>query len=132
MRKYYLFKINKTNTSLKRIYSVLEELFYLNSNKFKYGITIFNELCLPFDKDKLMKRLCLKYPLNGDKFIINNFENTIIEINNILIMIETNRNFTQAFKDIYELDNNIIVCDFEKRDYFWLDDFIKLNFKLSI
>ena len=36
----YLFKISETNINLKKIYFILEELFYLNSNKFKYGATI--------------------------------------------------------------------------------------------
>jgi len=133
VRKYYLFKLNDLNIKInfKKIYLVLEELFYLNSNKFKYGTTIFNELCLPIKKEILIKNLPYNYHFNNE-LIIDNLENTIIEIRNICIVIETNRNFPEILKYIDKFESNLIVCDFINKDYFLLDEFIKLNFKLAI
>ena len=126
MRKYYLFKIKDLKIDLNKTYLILEELFYLNSNKFNYGKTIFENLCLSFNKEKIIEKL------GSNKFVINDLENTIIEVNNTCIIIETSKNITKAFKYLNELESNIFVVDFDNRDYFLLDDFIKLNFKISI
>ena len=129
MRKYYLFKINN-KSNIKKIYLVLEELFYLNSNKFKYGISIFNNVCLKIDKKNIIDKLRNTYNLKDNKIFINDLENTIVEINNTCIVIKTSKNIPKIFKVINLLESNILVCDFDSKDYFWLDDFIKLNFKL--
>ena len=129
MRKYYLFKIkNKSNN--KKIYLVFEELFNLNSNKFKYGISIFNNVCLKIDKKNIIDKLRNTYNLKDNKIFINDLENTIVEINNTCIAIKSSKNIPKIFKIINLLESNILVCDFDSKDYFWLDDFIKLNFKL--
>lgn len=129
MRKYYLFKINN-KINIKKTYLVLEELFYLNSNKFKYGISIFNNVCLKIDKKNIIDKLRNTYNLKDNKIFINDLENTIVEINNTCIVIKTSKNIPKIFKVINLLESNILVCDFDSKDYFWLDDFIKLNFKL--
>lgn len=129
MRKYYLFKINN-KTNIKKTYLVLEELFYLNSNKFKYGISIFNNVCLKIDKKNIIDKLKNTYNLKDNKIFINDLENTIVEINNTCIVIKSSKNIPKIFKVINLLESNILVCDFDSKDYFWLDDFIKLNFKL--
>ena len=129
MRKYYLFKINN-KINIKKTYLVLEELFYLNSNKFKYGISIFNNVCLKIDKKNIIDKLRNTYNLKDNKIFINDLENTIVEINNTCIVIKSSKNIPKIFKIINLLESNILVCDFDSKDYFWLDDFIKLNFKL--
>ena len=129
MRKYYLFKINN-KSNIKKIYLVLEELFYLNSNKFKYGISIFNNVCLKIDKKNIIDKLRNTYNLKDNKIFINDLENTIVEINNTCIVIKTSKNIPKIFKVINLLESNILVCDFDSKDYFWWDDFIKLIFNL--
>ena len=120
MRSFYLFKLKNTNLKLNKLYSNLEELFYLNTNKFNYGKRVFNDLCLPFDKEYIKKKLNLKI-----------FDEDIF-ISNICIVIKTTRNFPEVFKYLNRLEDNILVCDFNNNDYFLLNDFIRLNFKLAI
>lgn len=133
MRKYYLFCIKGKNyQNLKKTYSVLEELFYLNSNKYNYGITIFKELCVPFNKEKILNLLKRKFSNQNNQIIINDLEETRIEIDNVCIVIETSKNVPIIFKYLNELEKNILVCDFFNRDYFWLNDFVCLNLKVTI
>ena len=132
MRIYYLFKARNKNLRARNMYLVLEELFYLNSNKFNYGLTIFNELCLPFNKRKIIDELKSRFLCVSNKIFVDNLEDTIIEFNNIFIVIKTNKNFPEIFKYISNLESNILVCDFTNKDYFFLNDFVRLNFKLSI
>ena len=106
MRKYYLFKINN-KSNIKKIYLVLEELFYLNSNKFKYGIFIFNNVCLKIDKKNIIDKLRNTYNLKDNKIFINDLENTIVEINNTCIVIKSSKNIPKIFKIINLLESNI-------------------------
>ncbi len=120
------------NNNSKKLYLILEELYYLNSNKFKYGIDIFNDLCLPFSKDKIINTLKKKYILKNNNLIISELENTFIEINKACIIIETSKNAPEIFKYLNEIEKNIFVCDFINKDYFILNTFIHLNLKITI
>ena len=113
MRNYYLFKLINSNLNSKKVYLVLEELFYLNKNKFKYGLSIFKSICLPINKKNMLK-------LNNSK----------IQINNCFLLIRSDNNIPDIFKDINAIENNMFVCDFESRDYFYLNSFVKLNLKI--
>ena len=133
MRKYYLFIIrNKKFQKPKEIYHVLEELFYLNSNKFKYGIKIFEELCEYFNKEKFLYCLKEKFETRNNKILVNDIESALVEVTNTCIVIKTNKNVSNLFKYLNEINSNILICDFINKDYFWLNDFVKLNLKIVI
>ena len=134
LRKYYLFKIKENNLSVNKnnLYDVLEELFYLSTNKFNYGIKIFDDLCLKIDKDKLINNLKNKYEYQNNQILIEDLENTVIKIKKSFILIETSKNAPSVFKYLNELENNLFVCDFSNKDFFWLNEFVRLNLKISI
>ena len=133
MRKYYLFNLNNNiNKDAKKIYLILSELFYLNSNKFKYGLTIFNEICFPFNKEEIIKKLKKNFECKNNKLKIEDLEKSIIEINNSCIIIQTNSNISIIFKYLNIIEKNIFVCDFINNDYFFLNDFVRLNLKVMI
>ena len=112
MRIYYLFKLRDISLNSKKVYLILEELFYLNKNKFNYGIKVFNDLCLPIDKTKFINRY---------------IENESMIINNSHIIIKTDKNVSKFFKYLNGIDNHFFVCDFGSKDYFYLNEFIILN-----
>ena len=116
MREYYLFKLKENDIDAQKTYLNLKDLYYLNSHNFKYGTIIFKELCLPLNKEKMIAELRKKFPNQDNKFLINNLENTIVEINNVFILIKTNGNFPRILKYINHLERNIIVCDFKHDD----------------
>ncbi len=109
MRDYYLFKLRNNSINSKKVYLILEELFYLNRNKFNYGFKIFNDLCLPIDKSKFI-----------------NYEKNIT-INNTYILIKNSINISSYFKYFNNLEKHLFVCDFDNKDYFYLNDFVRLN-----
>jgi len=130
MRKYYLFNLKNKDLKPSKIYNILEELFYLNKNKYKYGLNIFNNICSPFKKNEILVFLSSKYKINGNLIKIDDLEKTTIEIKNCLIIIECNQNTSEIFKYLNSLEKNIFVCDFKNKDYFYLNDFLRLNFKI--
>ena len=131
MRKYYLFKIKAENLNNKKLYNILEELFYLNRNKFEYGNYIFSNLCSYLNKDELILKLKDKFDIKENKIIINDLENTSIIINNICIVIETNKNVSIIFKYLNDIEKQFFVCDFKNKDYFLLNNFVQLNLKMN-
>jgi len=134
MRKYYLFLVKKEYYSMYKnksyvLYKLLENLKNIETYDFSYGINIFHQLCLPFSVKVLsnyienrinFKRINLKIIKIDSKF-----ENTYLQINYSCIVIKTNINMPQIFKIFNIYSKNIMVCDFENQDYFWLNDHIK-------
>ena len=57
---------------------------------------------------------------------VNNLtENTKLTVYNTYIKIKTNKNITDFFR-VLENEENIFICDFNNKDYFWLS---KVNAK---
>lgn len=140
MRKFYMFSIQKkycgeTLKDIKSLYSILENLYYLNTNKFNYGISIYNQLCKKINSAliiKTIKEKCPNYKFRNNRVIINDLEKTILEINNCCLVLYTNANISALLKYINTVDNNIFVCDFENNDFFWLKKIIRTTLKINV
>lgn len=117
------------------IYSILENLYYLNTNKFNYGISIYDQLCKRINTEYLLKQLhekCSKYQFKGKRIIIDDLEKSLLEINNCCIILYTNANISSFLKYINMSDANIFVCDFANADFFWLKKVIRTNLKINV
>lgn len=127
MREYNLFVIRKEYSELYRNKPKLlfNTLYDLNSMKtsFNYGISLYEQLCLPFDVEIISKYLNEKYHLNNKQnFYISNVQ---IEIKPSRIIIKSRYNLPNIVKVFNYYNRNIFVCDFKNNDYFWLSEFIK-------
>ncbi len=128
MRKFYLFRIQKkyqgeTPDDLKSLYTILENLYYLNTNKLNFGLSIYNQLCKKFDKNKILQYFKDRFPNNTifkNRVIIKGNEKSLISINESCIVLYTNASISSVLKYLNLFDNNIFVCDFDNKDYFWL------------
>ena len=72
------------------------------------------------------------YKRQDNLHILNTSENTTLKINNYNIKIETDNNYTEFFKYLNNYNNNLFVCDFNNKDYFWLSKLKPLQKELSI
>ena len=84
-------------------------------------------MALPFNKENINSKLYTKYYYdNGysrsfNKHIINNEnEKTKLTVYNAFIKIKTNNNITSFF-NVLNNEENVFVCDFNNKDYFWLN-----------
>lgn len=134
MRKYYLFIIKKTyyNTYKNKsyvLYQVLETLKNAQTYDFSYGINVYKSLCMPFPIKLLYnyfeKRI--SYNLVNSKVmkINSHFEETYVEIKHSCIIIKSNVSFPEILKIFNIYNKNIFVCDFNHKDFFWLNDVLK-------
>lgn len=136
MRKYYLFIIKKQyydqykNASYV-LYRIIENLYRLKTYDFSYGINIYKELCMPFPV-KLFNNYInnkMRYEqINSEVIKIDSlFEETYIRIKPSCVIIYSNVNFPQILKIFNIYNKNIFVCDFEQKDFFWLNRQIKIS-----
>jgi len=138
MRTFYIFKINYEMEILLKespynLYRSLEGIYYLDKTNASYGATLLDNLIVPIDKDKYNR---LIYDKNKDndfymKFkdthrIINKYRNedTNILVKNSYLLVRTNIINKDFIK--YMPLNDLFACDFENKDYFWLEQLIYL------
>lgn len=132
MRVYYLFKINDSFSKLYfnktyYLYKMLEQISVSSKNDFIISYRLFEQIATPFNKSKINSDIYKEYENNKDyikilnKHILDgNVEKTKLTVYNTYIKIKTNKNITDFFKVLKD-EKNMFVCDFNNKDYFWLD-----------
>lgn len=135
MRVYYLFKINDSFSKLYfnktyYLYKMLEQISLSSKNDFIISYRLFEQMANPFNKSMINSIIYDKYSYSKGYVNIlnkhtldNDIEKTKLTVYNTYIKIKTNKNITEFFK-VLEKEKNIFVCDFNNKDYFWLDKVI--------
>ncbi len=138
MRTYYIFNVNKYFSYIYKdkpfkMYKIFEEIY--NTRNYNY-LKTYNELekvITPFNKIMLNEYIYNEYKYkyyykkqNNIHSIISS-EKSIMRINNYNIKIETENNYSKFFFDINNYNNNLFVCDFDNKDYFWLSKLINIS-----
>ena len=138
MRTFYIFKINKEMSILLKnspynLFRSLEGIYFMDKASISYGKDLLDDLIVPIDKIKYNRLIYDKnkdndfYMKVGDNHrIINKYrkEDTNILVKNSHILLKTNI----IDKDIKKFlpVNNLFACDFENKDYFWLEQLVYL------
>ena len=129
MNNYHIFAIKKEIYNVYKnneysLYKLLYNLYNLNKTDFKYGITLYNQLCYPINIKKLEEylELIVNIRKGRNKYMIsenNKISLIIIKPSNILYKTD---NISQNI--IYILNNYykyLFICEFNKKDYYWLN-----------
>ena len=132
MRHFYLFdisnNINIDKTHPYGLYKLFLELYNSKGN-YKYYYRIYDSIIKPINRKLLNNNIYNVYKNNvyytkfKNKHYYNNYldkEETIININNSYIKIDTN-NIKPAFFKFLNKYSNLFVCDFDNNDYFYLE-----------
>lgn len=137
MRTYYIFKINKYFSYIYKnkpykLYKMLEEIFHVKEYDMVLTYKMYEQVALVFRKDDVNKYingiyLCNKYYLYNKSMHVysDGYEYSKLVVNNSNLKIRTNINNSIFLKNISNYTENIFVCDFNNKDYFWLDKVIK-------
>ncbi len=131
MRIYYLFKINDSFSNLYYnktyyLYKMLEQISKSSRNDFIISYRLFSQMAIAYNKVEINSNLYKAFEHNSkyiktlNKHILNDgVEKTKLTVYNTYIKIKTNQNLTAFFKVLVN-EENIFVCDFNNKDYFWL------------
>lgn len=125
MGKYFIFQIKEEYFNVYKnnpvaLYKILENLYFLENMNFNYGISIYNQLCKPFDVNVISsyynqyKSILNKYVLYNDK--------SIFEINNTCLVVLSNSKLPEKIKKLHYYSRTLFVCEFKKQEYFWLEE----------
>lgn len=135
MNKYYLFIIeNKLIKNYKNksyvLYKLLETLYKSETYDFCYGLKIYWQICNNFSVKLLDNYINNRINVvKKNKIIKIKTENTYIKLMHPCVIIKTNNRRTKMFKIFNIYNRNIFVCNFNKKDYFWLNDYLKVKYK---
>ena len=137
MRVYYLFKVNNyfyymyKNKPFK-MYKMLEEIYHTRNNDVVLTYRMFEQIANPFNKnivnnfiDNYLKDKSYYMRSNNIHLISNNLEYSKLSVANSNLKIKTSINYTSFFEILNNYTDNIFICDFINKDYFWLQNIIK-------
>lgn len=132
MRTYYIFNVNEHFSYMYKnkpfkMYKILEEIYHTKEYDIMLTYHVFEQVASPFYKNVLNEFIYHNYKfkpgytIKGNVHIINNnSEVSKLTINNSNIKIRTLNNYSCFFELLANYDDNLFVCDFNSKDYFWL------------
>ena len=135
MRTFYIFKINRelailTKDSPYNLFKSMEKIYKMDKQDFNLGMQLFDQLAVPLDKERINNRLFNKYKDNDHytKFrnihrINNRYkpEESKLVVNQVYILLKSSV-VMPIFLRSLNFDSNLFACDFENKDYFWLEE----------
>ena len=138
MRTFYIFKIKKEITILTKeipynLYKTIENLYYYDNVNNEVSFKIFNDLFDQFDASYLNNHLQTLFKNNR----FYQYDDSIHSISNKYIpensKLKVYKSHLLLKSDVikptllvnYLMSDNLFVCDFKNKDYFWLNEFVR-------
>ncbi len=140
MRTFYVFKIKKEMTILTKetpynLYRTIENLYYLDNSYMSVSFKVYSDIFDVFDINYLNSRInnLFKnnryYKKDGNVHKINNKyipEESMLKVYRSHIVLKSNV-IKPTFLVNYLMSDNLFVCDFKNKDYFWLEQYCVLK-----
>lgn len=140
MRTFYIFKIKKEIAILTKeipynLFKMIENLYYLDSSYTDLSFNLYNNLFSIIDKEYVDNRLNnlfknnRHYEFSEGIHIINNKykpEESYLKVYKSHIILKSNVIYPSLLVN-YLSSDNLFVCDFKYKDYFWLNEIIVKN-----
>lgn len=136
LRTYYIFRINKYFAYIYKkfpykMYKIIEELYYKTDYDMSYSYKYYQKFAIPFDKILLndyiynLNKSSINYKRDNNTHTIYNDKYNKLLINSSCLILKTNDIYSVFLNDINMHLDNIFICDFKNKDYFWLDLLLK-------
>lgn len=138
MRTFYIFKIKKelailTKETPYNLYHTIDNLYYLDN--FNMGISnkVYYNLFDKFDPDYINKRIKNLFKSNRYYSFVDNIhkidnkyrpENSTLKVYKSHIILKSDA-INPTLLINYLMNDNLFVCDFKNKDYFWLNQFVR-------
>ncbi len=134
MRIFYIFQIKKdlekiTKSNPYLLFHTLETIYYREPDDIKLGYIFLKQVIEPIQIKELdialFKRykdnyFYMKYRNTHSMHDVYRKENTTLILNKTYLKLETNV-VKPRFLEELQKNHSLFVCDFEEKDYFWLD-----------
>ena len=110
---------------------MLEEISKSSKNDFIISYRLFEQMATAYDKTKINSMIYKKFmddenynKILNKHILDDGVEKTKLTVYNTYIKIKTNQNISAFFK-ILSNEENVFVCDFNNKDYFWLNKVVR-------
>lgn len=134
MRTFYIFKINRemailTKDSPYNMFKSMEQIYRLDKKDFSLGLKLFEQLACPIDSKKINDKIFKQYKDNDHYTKYRNIhkihnrykpEETKLIVNNVYLVLKSNLIKPMFLKSLC-IDSDYFACDFENKDYFYLE-----------
>ena len=133
MRVFYIYNINDYFCSMYdkypyKLYKMLEDAYLTNRYNMMLASSIYEQIITNFNKLFINNYIFANnkldmyyYNKNNMHLISNRYEYSKLMVNSYCLKIKTNLNYPKFFDSINNYSDNIFVCDFINKDYFWLN-----------
>ena len=135
MRTFHIFNVNNsvallTRTDAYPLFHSFLKIKNLSNSDLSLGINLYEQIASQIDKKKYTRNIYNHYKesdfytrFQNNHTYINKYrdEKSYLKIKNAYIRIDTNRQYPEFFKYLKK-NHNLFVCDFENKDYFWLNE----------
>lgn len=137
MRVFYIYNINDFFCSMYdrypyKLYKMLEDAYFTNGHDMMVANSIYEQVITNFNKLFINNYLFANnkldvyyYHKNNIHIISNRNEYSKLMVTSYCLKLKTNLNYPKFFNALYDYGDNIFICDFENKDYFWLNKAIK-------
>ena len=120
LRIFYVYNINDYFSSVYdnypyKLYKMLEDAYISKKYNVRVSSSIYEQIITNFNK----------LFMNNFLFISNSAEYSKLMVTSYCIKIKSNINYPSFFENINNYSDNIFVCDFINKDYFWLNKVVK-------
>lgn len=134
MRQFFIFKIKDefailTKKNPNHLYRTLEQIYYVDRNDLELGIDLFEKMVEKLNPKQIDIDLFKKYKENYFYTKYRNIhqicdvyrhEKTKLTVNRTYLEMESSVPRPSFLKELSNV-KNLFFCDFENKDYFWLD-----------
>ena len=109
------------------MYKIIEELYYTKDYDMLISYKYYKKFALEFNKLAIneyiynINKKNNKYYRDNNIHIINNDNYNKLKVNSSCLILKTNDIYSVFLNDLNEYLDNIFICDFKNKDYFWLD-----------
>lgn len=138
VRTFYIFKIRKemmilTKESPYNLFRTIEQLYYLDNHNLDISFQIYNDIFSSINKNYVDKKITSifknnrYYSFDNDKHTIYNKykpELSLMRVYKSHIILKSD-NVKPTLLTNYLKSENLFVCDFKNKDYFWLTELVR-------
>ena len=135
MRTFYIFKIKPemailTKDSPYNLFKSMEKIYKMDKSDFSLGAQLFDQLAQPINSQKLNKLIYNKYKDNEHYTVFKNIhrinnsyrqEKSKLIVKEVYLILQSSVILPLFLKTLNN-NHNMFACDFENKDYFWLDE----------
>jgi hypothetical protein len=113
------------------MYKIIEELYYTKDYDMLVSYRYYKKFAVEFNKLAVneyiynLNKTNKNYYRDNNIHIINNDKYNKLTVNTTCIMLKTDDIYSVFLNDLNVYLDNIFICDFKNKDYFWLESLNK-------